>query len=163
MLNKLRISFFRYWRFLNTVAVVMGIVLPWRWAGSDVAPFEAWPVYGWWEIKDSLTALAHIENYAPQFVNYRAVDIAILIGAFSLSLYISGNLCEIFLRATDTSKGWSLFLRVTSLASALLLLRDFISPMMNSRLAIGYYIIAIAIFGSFLIEGNNRKNPKLNL
>lgn len=166
MLGKLRGIFFQHWRILNTIGVVVGLSLPWQVAGSDVPPFAVWPIDIWEKIGDSFFSLARTENFDAQLIDYHIADAALLIGGFSLALYVAGNIGQIFLRNAAHHTRWAAFLPVTSSASMLLLLPDLIYPMMNSGLATGYYIILVMICGSIFLEGKvnmhlNTKYPYL--
>lgn len=151
-----------YWRILSLVGFTLGLLLPWQLVSSDVLELdkvtEVTPIYSWWEIKNSFRSLNHIGNYASQFLFHRISEILLLIGVFSLALYILGNLHQIFLRPSTASDKSLLFLRLTSIFSVLILLPYFIYSLFIYEVSIGYYIITTTIFGSYLLERNTNIN-----
>lgn len=161
MCEYLRKLFFRYWRILSLIGIIVGMQLSWHTCHTDVMGLEPaeWPGgNGWWQIKDNLYCLRYSRNDVIDFLDYGLFHITELLGACSLLLYFLGTFYMIVGRPTKTSNGWLFFLRVTSFFSALILLSDFIEPIIECPTSIGYHISAITIFGSFLLEGNESMN-----
>jgi hypothetical protein len=162
MFDTLKVILNRNWRVIILLGFAIGLLLPWRETCSDVLELDLKVKCGftgiWWKIEDSYNTLRHIENFAPQYINFRLLDIIMLIGVISLMLYFIGSVYQIILNPIKVQKNLPIFLYVTCIFSALILIPDFISPNRNSGVAIGYHLTTIIIFGSFLLEGNNNMN-----
>lgn len=155
MLDKATWYFSRHWRFLSSISLLIGLVLPWRIYFSDVGPFRVWPGYVESEIRHSILSLSHFENYTYQMLTNRVLDMAFLLGVLSVLLYLLIGIGRIILRATLVSTRWHVILRVTSLVNILMILPFLIGFVFNSSLFIGYYVTAIAIIGSAFLEQYN--------
>lgn len=151
--DHLKTQYLRNWHLILAVALLMGLILPWRLGFSDVGPVRMSLSFLSDEVVNSFKYVSQLEHFAGYTFPYM-LDASFLVGIIGVALYILGSLAISISRVNQIDNKWTMFLKTTSLLGVLVVPFYMRLSGFNMSPNIGYLWTAVMIVMSAFMEWN---------